>query len=150
MNAVVPSSSFSGFGAFDRKESFGCTGEPGGFGRGLEIDRSEEFEEVSSEPRPTFDVIRSNFADAEVGVCGRNVGECCSEPVESSLEAARTVDDLRRGSCIGVVTITGSFPSLGMDVDGSRREIEPLRLFISFHRRWEWYQRDVVVWLWRD
>lgn len=51
------------------------------------VERSEEFEEVSSDPRPTFDVIRSNLAEAEVGVDGSDIGECCSEPVESSLEA---------------------------------------------------------------
>lgn len=74
---MLLSSSLSGFGAFDRKEFFGCAGELDV----LETDRSEEFEEVSSDLRPAFDVIRSNFAEAEVGVDGRDVGEPCSEPV---------------------------------------------------------------------
>lgn len=80
-SAVLFSSSFSGFGAFDRKVFFGGTGESGVFCVAWETDRSEEFEEVSSDLRPAFDVIRSSLAEAEVGVVGRDVGEYWSEPV---------------------------------------------------------------------
>jgi hypothetical protein len=95
-----------------------------------------DFEEVSSDLRPACDAIRRNFAEAEVGVDGHEGGECCSKPVESSLEATRTVEVLRRGSCVGGLTTSGSFPfssfpNLVTDVDGSKREIESLRLFIS-------------------
>jgi len=99
------------------------------------MDRSDEFEEVSSDLRPTFDVMRSNLAEAEVGVGGSDVGECWSEPVEPSLEVTRTVEALLRGSCARALTASGSFPfslpNLDADVDGSRREIESLCLFIS-------------------
>lgn len=72
---VFFSSNFSGVGAFDRKEVFGCAGEPGDFCVVLKVDRSEELEEVSRDLRPTFDVMRSNLAEAEVGVGGRDAGE---------------------------------------------------------------------------
>jgi len=139
-NAVVTSSNFSGFGAFDRKEFFRDIGEPERFGEVSEIDRSEEFEEVSSDLRPAIDVIRSNLAEAEVGVDEPDVGDCRSEPVESSLEVARTVEVLRRGSCIGGLVTSdsfplSSFPNLGTDVDGRRRETESLRLLISSRGR---------------
>lgn len=105
----------------------------------LEVDRSEEFEEVSSDLRPAFDVIRSNFAEAKVGVDGCDVGECCSEQVGSWLGVTRTVEVLRRGSCIGALMTNGSFsfsfPNLDMDADGSRRVIESLRLLIALRGR---------------
>jgi len=105
----------------------------------LWVDRSEELEEVSSDLRPAFDVIRSNLAEAEVGVDGRGVGERrCSE---YSLEVTRTVEVLRRGSCMGALTMSGSFPfsfpNLGMDADGRRRVNESLRLLISIGRWWQ-------------
>ena len=103
----------------------------------LEVGRSEVLEEVSSDLRPALDVIRSNLAEAEVGVEGPNVGECCSEP---SLEVTRTVEVLRRGSCMGALIISGSFPfsfpNLVMDVDGRRRVNESLCLLISIGGWW--------------
>lgn len=127
------SSNLSGFGAFNRKEFFGRTGEPGSFGE-FEVDRIEELEEVSSDLKPAIDVIRSSFADAEAEVGEHDVAECCSEPVESSLEGTRTVEVLRRGSCIGGLVASDSFPfsfpNLEIDAAGSRREIESLCLFI--------------------
>lgn len=101
------------------------------------VDRSGEVEGVSSDLRPAFDVIRSNLAEADVGVDGRDVGECCSG---SSLVVTRTVEVLRRGSWMGALMTSGSFPfsfpNLDMDVDGRRRVKDSLRLLISIDRRW--------------
>ena len=94
---------------------------------------------------PACDARRSNLAEAEVGVGGRDVGECCPKPMKSSLEATRIVEALRRGGCIGGLTNSGclpfsSFPNLVIDVDDGRREIESLRLLISFRGRRHWNQ----------
>ena len=120
----------------DRKESFCLVGELGSFGEALETDRSEEFEEVSRDLRPAADVIRSRFAEAEVGVDGADVGECFSEPVTFPLEVTRTVEVLRRGSCVGGLVTDDSFPfpsfpNLETDAGGSRRDIGSLSPFIS-------------------
>lgn len=136
-DAGVFPSSFSGFGAFDRKEFFRCPDEPEGFGMDLGVDRSEEVEEVSNELRPALDDIRSNLAEADVGVDGRGVGECCSE---SSWEVTRTVEVLRRGIWMGALMTSGSFlfsfPNLDMDVDCRRRVKDSLRLLISIGGWW--------------
>lgn len=116
--------------------SFCLAGELGSFGEALEADRSEEFEEVSRDLRPAADVIRSKFAEAEVGVDGADVGERCSEPVAFPLAVTRIVEVLRRGSCVGGLVTDDSFPfpsfpNLETDVDGSRREIGSLCPLIS-------------------
>ena len=111
---------------------FCCTGEPWGFGEVFEIDRSEEFEEVSRDLRPAFDVKRSNLAEGEVEVDGCDFGECWSESVESPPKVTRTAEFLRRGGCIEVLITSGPFPfsslpSLDVGVNDDRREIEAFR-----------------------
>lgn len=130
---VAFSSSFSGFGAFDRKEFFGCNRELSPSDGLLEIEGSEG-SELWGDLRPVLDLKRSSLAECNVVVeveeC--DVERCWSESVESSLEVTRTARVRRRGSRIGESITDGSFPfssfpNLCVDADDSRREIEALR-----------------------
>ena len=84
-------------------------------------------------------------------VDGRNVGECCSESLESPLKVTRTVDVLRRGSRVVALTTSGSFPvssfpNLDIDADESRRESELLRSIICSRGLRRWSGMDVTIW----
>lgn len=125
------SSNFNGFGAFDRNEFFGRTGGRWHIRGFLEIDRSEELEEVSRDLKPALDVRRRSIAEdeAEVDGHGRKMGEWCSESLESSSKVTWNVEVLLRGRCNGVLMMGSSFSfsNTDIDVNGSKRVSDSLR-----------------------